>query len=104
MVAEILEDKREQLRNGVCPMDVQFALDEVQSLQNKEELMTLRWLCMDSMVFCGSEDVFECAEFAVQDDTLGGVLEYVVLRNPTIRPSVMEVFPGIQQSQEQKGR
>lgn len=99
-LAEILEEKKKQLINGINPLEVQFSLDEVNALNDKEQLALLRVLTLDSMHFCGTNDVFKSANFAKNDDTLGGILEYSTLRNPMIRASVMEVFPGLKRKIE----
>jgi len=100
-IEEILSNKKKQLIEGLHPLAINYTLDEINILNDKDQLTVLRVLGLDSLNFCGLNDVFKCAEFAKSDSSLGGILEYSVLRNPLIRESVSEVFPKFRYASEQ---
>ena len=56
-LAEILEEKKKQLINGINPLEVQFSLDEVNTLNDKEQLALLR---VGVFYFKKSNDSCQC--------------------------------------------
>lgn len=91
-ILEILKQKQEELMEGGSPLSINFTVAEINTLSDKAQLRALKMICDFPEDFKKSSDIFSCTKAIIRGDSIYRVLEFCMLMNRVLYPSITSVF------------
>lgn len=101
MIYKILSEKRDELLRLGDPLAVDFTLKDINVLSNPSQLRLLKLKTPFPENFEVADNAFQCANLIVHGDaSVYRILEFCMLRNRVLQPSVISVFSGLERNND----
>lgn len=91
----ILHQKQDELIQKGNPLAVVFTVDEINTLADEGQLLSLKFEKEFPKDFKVSSDLFECAEKIIKGDNIYRVLEFCMLKNRALVKTIVSCFAGL---------